>query len=85
MQAFLSCHRLLEHIKTNRTHEFAVEAPGRHCNFSVVHDGILGSPVQLVQRQLPRFVQTDRFGAGHLGNASAAALTLAVLSVKSHF
>jgi hypothetical protein len=43
-------HSFLQHVETYGAHQFAVEAPRGHGDFRVVGYGVLGGPVQLVQR-----------------------------------
>lgn len=56
VQALLRRHSLLQHVQADGTHQFAVEAPRGHRDLRAVRDHLLRLALQLVQRQLPRFV-----------------------------
>lgn len=63
--AYLGSHCLFQHIQTDRTHELTVKTSRRNCNFRIINDGILGGPMQFVQRKLPGLIQTNLFRTSH--------------------
>lgn len=41
MQTFFGGHCVLQHVQTDRTHEFTVQGPGGHCYLQAICDGLL--------------------------------------------
>jgi hypothetical protein len=55
VQAFFGGHRGRQHVQADGAGQLTLEASGRHRNLRVVGDGLLRRPVQLVEREIPRF------------------------------
>ena len=74
MQTFLRRHRGGQHVQADRTCQLALEASGRDCDLSVVGDGLVRRPAELVQGQVPGLLRD--FVRSHLKNVSDAKIMI---------
>jgi len=60
MQTLFCCHCVVEHVKTDGTHEFRVKGSWWHCNLGPISYSFLWDSIEFVIAQLPCFCSTHR-------------------------